>query len=63
MEEENRELNPENGSGFTKQHQEEEEEEDHKVVKFLDSADSYLDLFDSLSSTLRQVNPQNPLKI
>ncbi|GFY86305.1 hypothetical protein Acr_04g0010430 [Actinidia rufa] len=54
MEEENRELNPENGSGFTKQHQEEEEEEDHKVVKFLDSADSYLDLFDSLSSALRQ---------
>ncbi|XP_057489994.1 uncharacterized protein LOC130775996 isoform X1 [Actinidia eriantha] len=53
MEEENGELNPEYGSGFTKQHQE-EEEEDHKVVKFLDSADSYLDLFDSLSSTLRQ---------
>ncbi|GFZ10601.1 hypothetical protein Acr_21g0012000 [Actinidia rufa] len=47
MEEENGELNPESGRASTKQHQEEEEEEDRKVVKFLDSADSYLDLFES----------------
>ena len=60
MEEENGELNPESGRASTKQRQ---EEEDRKVVKFLDSADSYLDLSESLSSILRQVNPQNHLKI
>lgn len=30
--------------------------EEENVVRFLDSVDSYLTLFDSLSSTLRQVN-------
>ena len=51
MEEENGELNPESGRASTKQHQEEEEEEEEgrKVVKFLDLADSYLDLSESLS--------------
>ncbi|GFZ10544.1 RAD3-like DNA-binding helicase protein [Actinidia rufa] len=61
MEEENGELNPESGRASTKQHQEEEEEEeeDRKVVKFLDSADSYLDLFESFifnTSPVKQPN-------
>lgn len=31
------------------------QEEDNHVLQFLDSMDSYLDLFDALSSKLRQV--------
>lgn len=31
------------------------QEEDSHVLQFLDSMDSYLDLFDALSSKLRQV--------
>lgn len=44
------------------QNQEEEEEEkgEHQVVKFLDSVDSYLTLFESLSTTLRQVKNPKP---
>ena len=34
-----------------------EEEEEENVVQFMDSLDTYLTLFDSLSSTLRQVTP------
>eukprot|EP00262_Sarcandra_glabra_P003235 TRINITY_DN1383_c0_g1_i1.p1 TRINITY_DN1383_c0_g1~~TRINITY_DN1383_c0_g1_i1.p1 ORF type:complete len:213 (-),score=50.42 TRINITY_DN1383_c0_g1_i1:15-653(-) len=34
--------------------EEEEKEKEEKVIEFLDSLDSYLTLFDSLSSTLRQ---------
>lgn len=32
-----------------------EEEEEQRILQFLDSVDSYLSLFDSLSSSLRQV--------
>lgn len=32
-----------------------EEEEEQRILQFLDSIDSYLSLFDSLSSSLRQV--------
>ncbi|KAL6982598.1 hypothetical protein U1Q18_015986 [Sarracenia purpurea var. burkii] len=59
-EDEDGELNSENEIELTEQQAEVEEEkggregEEHKVVKFLDSVDSYLTLFDSLSSTLRQ---------
>lgn len=35
--------------------QEQRGSEEENVVQFLDSLDSYLTLFDSLSSTLRQV--------
>lgn len=42
------------------QNQEEEEKGEHQVVKFLDSVDSYLTLFESLSTTLRQVKNPKP---
>lgn len=38
----------------------EEEKGEHQVVKFLDSVDSYLTLFESLSTTLRQVKNPKP---
>lgn len=55
MGEEEERINLENGSEFTDQNQEEEQDNgEHKVLKFLDSVDSYLTLIESLSSTLRQ---------
>lgn len=46
----------ENSTGIIeKERGEEEEEEEQKILRFLDATDSYLTLFDSLSSTLRQV--------
>ncbi|KAH7850301.1 hypothetical protein Vadar_030685 [Vaccinium darrowii] len=55
MGEEEERINLENGSESTDQNQEEEQENgEHKVLKFLDSVDSYLTLFEALSSTLRQ---------
>ncbi|KAF5955974.1 hypothetical protein HYC85_008830 [Camellia sinensis] len=63
MAEEEGTRNIDNGRYSTQQQQQQQEEEeeeggeregDQKVVKFLDSVDSYLTLVDSLSSTLRQ---------
>jgi len=55
MGEEDERINLENGSESSDQNQEEEQENgEHKVLKFLDSVDSYLTLIESFSSTLRQ---------